>query len=93
MANILQDQYTSVFTEPLPNYNLPEINENQPNLSDIDFSEQDIIEEIDTLSSNAAAGPDGFPAIFLKQVKSQIAAPLSLIWRNILDKGYTPQLT
>ena len=90
MANILQDQYTSVFTKPLPNYDLPEITENQPTLSNIDFSEQDIIQEIDTLSSNAAAGPDGFPAIFLKQVKSQIAAPLYLIWRNILHKAYKP---
>ena len=45
----------------LPNYNVPEIIKNQSNINNIVFSEQDIIKEIDTLSSNAAAGPDGFP--------------------------------
>ena len=92
MANILQDQYASVFTKPLPSYNLPTNNEPISELNDIDFIKNDIIEEINTLSSNSAAGPDGFPAILLKMAKAQLAKPLHLIWRNILDQGHTPKL-
>lgn len=92
MASILQDQYTSVFTKPLPSYNLPTIDRTIPELNDIDFTEDDIIEEINTLSSNSAAGPDGFPAMLLKMAKAQLAKPLHLIWRNILDQGHTPKL-
>jgi len=92
MANILQEQYKTVFTDPLNNYNLPETMDNQSQLNDIDFTEDDIIKEINTLSSNSAAGPDGFPATLLKKANLQLAKPLYLIWRNILDKGHTPQL-
>ena len=92
MASILQDQYTSVFTKPLPSYNFPTIDRTIPELNDIDFTEDDIIEEINTLSSNSAAGPDGFPAMLLKMAKAQLSKPLHLIWRNILDQGHTPKL-
>ena len=48
--------------------------------------------EIGTLSPNSAPGPDGFPAILLLKTKHNIALPLSIIWRNILNKGITPKL-
>ena len=71
MANILQKQYSSVFTEPLQHYDLSEaeIEDNGAHLNDINFMEDNIIEEINTLSSNSAPGPDGFPAILLKMLK------------------------
>ena len=66
MANILQEQYKTVFMEPMQDYDLPEIDEsNTPQLNDIDFTEEEIINIINTLSANSAAGPDGFPAILL----------------------------
>ena len=39
---------------------------------------------------NAAAGPDGFPAIFLKQCKHELATPIYNIWREYLDLSITP---
>ena len=94
MANILQDQYKSVFTPPKSQYNNPDLNPSQvtEKLDYIDFTEEDFIREIQTLSPNSAAGPDGFPAIFLLKNKSQLAKPLRLIWQNILDTGFTPKI-
>ena len=51
-------------------------------ISDIEFSVKDIEEAISDISTTAAAGPDRFPAILLKQCKSQLAKPLFIIWRT-----------
>ena len=93
MANILQNQYKSVFTQPLPNYELPQLDESQtPTLDDFNLSTEEFIKEIGTLSPSSAPGPDGFPAILLQKTKNSIALPLQIIWRNILNKGTTPKL-
>ena len=59
-------------------------------LEDIDFSEQDIIDAIDEIKNNAASGPDGIAAIFLKKCKNSISKPLYHLWRKCLDRGITP---
>ena len=93
MADILSKQYASVFSiprEPLPDpFDI--FNGADPTkLNDIDFTESDIIEAIDELSNNASAGPDGFPAILLKQLKTVLAKPLYLLWRHSLDDSICP---
>ena len=93
MADILSEQYSSVFStlHSVP-VNPDEIfnSTNESHLLDFEFSPEDIIKSIDDISSNAAAGPDGFPAIFLKQCKQEIAIPLYNIWREYLDLSITP---
>ena len=70
MTSILQDQYKSVFTTPKPQYDHPDPDESHfpVHLDDIDFTEEAFIREINTLSANSAAGPDGFPSILLKKI-------------------------
>ena len=73
MAEILQAQYVSVFAKPRQETgNLDSIIEPDISLSDIIFNEQDIENAIDELSNTSAAGPDGFPAVFLKKCKKYI---------------------
>ena len=60
-------QYSSVFTQPMESYEFKENDNSTSQLSDIDLTEADFINEINTLSSNSAPGPDGFPAILLKK--------------------------
>ena len=86
MANILQEQYKSVFTTPKPQFNHPDLDESQipEQLDDIEFTE-DFIRKINTLDINSEAGSIGFPAILLKKNTSQLAKPLNFILRNILD--------
>ena len=66
MADILQDQYCSVFTPPKLIVSALDSNQTEENtlLEEIIFTEEDIIREIDTINTTSAAGPDGLPAIF-----------------------------
>ena len=94
MANILSRQYSSVFSKPSPPINQTKTDDvdddTLPTLSDITFTEKDIIDAIDELKNNSASGPDGLAAIFLKKCKLAIAKPLYHLWRDCLDKGITP---
>ena len=91
---MLQDQYRSVFSSAKDGYNLSTDEELAGDgiLEDIDFTEQDFITEFDTVTVDSAAGPDGFPAIVLKNCKTALAKPLLILWRDNLDKGTTPKL-
>ena len=86
IANILQDQYTSVFSTPKET-DISYPNACQNEIKDIIFVEKDIIEAISTLTPNAAPGPDGFPAVLLKNCKEELAKPISIFWRSSLDLG------
>ena len=91
ISNMLQDQYTSVFSTPTTTDIIhPRICPNS--LSDIIFEERDIIEAISTLTPNSAPGPDGFPAILLKNCKEELAKPLTIFWKNCLDCERTEEI-
>ena len=90
MANILSEQYASVFSVPSGRDRPEEVGENIPTLDNITFTEEDIINAIDELKNNSASGPDGLAAILLKKCKESLAKPLSSLWRECLDRGITP---
>ena len=91
IANILQDQYVSVFSVP-KGTNITHENVCPNLLEDIVFNERDIIEAISSLTPNAAPGPDGFPAVILKNCKEELAKPLTIFWRSCLDQGETKEI-
>ena len=90
MADILQKQFISVFSDP----NNPDIKEpdferlSDCTLDDVIFSINDLLKAIDEIKFNSASGDDGFPAILLKSCKGVLAYPLLLLWRDSLDKGF-----
>ena len=94
MANTLRTQYSSVFSTPLGEPVDPAqlfASDNDPGkLTDFEFSPSDIIKSIEDIAPNAAAGPDGFPAIFLRNCKEELATPLYHILKQGLDDGITP---
>ena len=92
MAAILSKQYSSVFSSPSTDSPVLSQLEDQeiPTLTDITFTEQDIVDAIDELSNTSSSGPDGLAAIFLKKCKLSLAGPLYSLWRDCLDKGITP---
>ena len=91
MANLLSAQYSSVFSKPTdsPYFAMVE-NVNSASITDIDFTEQDIIDAIDELKNTLSSGPDGLAAIFLKKCKTSLSKPLYYLWRKCLDQGITP---
>ena len=92
MAELLQHQYTSVFSDPAskekksPKFANPTRNP----LEDLSFTEEDIekaISEIDTYSSC----PDGdIPAIVLKNCKSELSHPIWKMWYDSMETGIIP---
>ena len=91
MADLLQDQYQSVFSTPKSNEPLV-IDQTIGGLNDIAFTISDIVEAIDEISATSAPGPDGFSAVFLKKCRDAVAKPLYLIWRRFFDDGITPYM-
>ena len=101
MSELLNKQFTSVFTKPKESYKLhnPESffrqNENLENaeaMTDIEFTIDDVIKAVEQLKENSASGPDGWSATFMKKCKIALAVPLSIIWRQSLDTGEIPKV-
>ena len=96
MAELLSQQYKSAFSNPChpetdPGDLFPSDNEIQANsLQDIPFIEKDFSDAMKELRYNAAAGPDGIPAIFLNKCNSALALPLLLLWQKCFNEGVTP---
>ena len=59
-------------------------------LTDINFSENVIIDAIKELSPNSAAGPDGIPSSLLINCASEIAPLLRKLFTTSFLKGYIP---
>ena len=89
------DQYESVFS--IPDLNKVVKNNNSffsdcgvstKGLRNVQITDKDIEKAISTLSSTASAGPDGLPAIFLKNCKASIIQPLKLLFNESIQNSY-----
>ena len=95
IANVLQDHFSSVYSNPAadgvsaPNFSSPPIANPMTNET-MRFTTNDVVEAIGELKCNAAPGPDGVPARLLKGCAQAIAIPLELMWRRSLDEGVVP---
>ena len=93
MADLLQSQYMSVFSDPKSNLKkVPPCNEVSPELGihSINFTCDDIVEAIKEIDVNAASCPDDIPAKVLNRCAEQLAYPLSLIWTKSFEEGAIP---
>ena len=98
IAEMLSEQYNSVFSSPhydnismdtlFPDYEIIDT----PNLSTITFTDTELAEAMNELTSNAAPGPEGFPALLLKRCSTALSPPLARIWRTSLKNGEIPTL-
>jgi hypothetical protein len=85
MSEILSDQYASVWSKPGEDAKCEHHPLNHPNITDINFSPEDIEQAINELSANSAAGPDRFPAILLKKCRLPLSVPLYMLWRQSMN--------
>ena len=92
MSEILQNQYTKVFSDKESgDSNQPQQDTSQiPELHEILISTEDIIKAINQIGSRSAPGPDKIPAILLKECKNEIAPALVMLWQKSLDSGEIP---
>ena len=98
MCKLLLDHFDSVFTTPDPSkivldpksfFSNPLLSD-ASSLTDINFSENVIIDAIKELSLNSAAGPDGIPSSLLINCASEIAPILRKLFTTSFLKGYIP---
>ena len=61
-------------------------------LTDIEITEQIIIDSIHELSSTSAARPDGVPSSLLLKCAAQLAPALKLMFSQSLIHGFIPSL-
>ena len=67
--------------EPVPNI---------PSLTDIKFTEEDILKACAELKSSSAPGADGVPSALLKNCRQELKRPLFILWRCSLNTGIIP---
>ena len=94
MADILQKQFISVFSNP-QNVQMNKISNESVTDSIIDniyFSEEDLSKAIDEINENSGSGGKGFPALLLKSCKSNLTYPLFLLWSTSMETGFIHQM-
>ena len=90
MADILQQQYVSVFSTP----DNPELDYTEPPLvtdttfENFNFTQNDIEAAIDDISKFASGGDDDIPAFVLKECKTSVSYPIFLYWTESLKAGH-----
>ena len=92
MANILTQQYKSVFTTPkyIPDVLLKQ-SKNGNSLSEITISDKDIKEAINNMAIMSALGPDGITASIYKECADQLIYPKKKIWEASLESVKLPE--
>ena len=89
-ANILNDQFSSVFTEE-DTSTIPSLGHStHPDLARISVSEEGVQKLLGGLKIHFAAGPDEIPARLLKEYASELAPALTLIFHHSIKVHYQP---
>ena len=91
MADMLQQQYASVFSDPKTTTNIRiESDDNIPILDDITFTEEDVISAIKEIGEFSSSAEDDIPAYILKHCAAELCYPIMLIWHCSLSSGIVP---
>ena len=84
MAELLQEQYVSVFSNPAAEKQLPHHDGCNAGPK-ITFSQADIEEAIDDMNRDASSTDHDIPALILKECKNNIFYPVFLYGKNPLN--------
>ena len=96
MADLLQEQFSSVFSNPNspdvrdPDFPSPPIQHLQES-EHFKFSDEDIVSAITSIPHNSASGPDGVPSILLKNCAKELCCPIRIIWEESFECGTVPK--
>ena len=96
MADLLQEQFSSVFSDPtcpdVKEPDFPPATISKPSsLDDFIITEEDIVTAITKIPSDSASGPDGVPVTLLKNCARELCCPIKLIWTESFYSSTVPQ--
>ena len=93
LADILQQQFSSVYSDP----NCPDISDPTFTVPPIIRSDSEVVltrdcieEAISEIKLDSAPGPDGIPAILLKKCAASLSDPIYLLWSESMSAGIVP---
>ena len=72
-----------------PDFKCPTVNEAFDD-SNLQFSDNDILDAIKEIKADSAPGPDGIPAILLKACASELCKPIRMIWERSISTSIVP---
>lgn len=91
-AEVLSKFFTSVFTpvtnEVIPDFDIPSVGDNQMPYSDITLSEVKV--KLKNLNVTKSPGPDNIHPRILHELREELAAPLTIIFNDSLDRLQVP---
>lgn len=89
-AQILQNQFTSVFTKEPPG-NVPSLGKvTESLLSNVTITEKMVEDEIKLLKITKSPGPDGIHPLMLTQLAENLKKPLAFLFNKTLETGEVP---
>ena len=90
-ANILQKQFTSVFTVEPPG-DLPSISKKANTiLKNMKVNEKEVKELLDAINPNKSIGPDKLHPRMLKELAKCLSKPITILFNMTLDHGTVPE--
>ncbi|MEW8547322.1 MAG: reverse transcriptase domain-containing protein, partial [Candidatus Thiodiazotropha sp.] len=90
-ANILNTQFTSVFTNE-DTSNVPKLNStDHPSVKSIVVNRKGVLKLLNDINPYKATGPDAIPGRLLKSLSEEVADILCLIFQASLDQGKIPK--
>ena len=94
MAQLLQDQFSSVFSNP-NNPSLKDTTNSLPRVSStfnsFEFNEEDIIEAINEIDPNSSTSNNDIPVKVIKACKHSLAKAFTLLWKDSYTNSSIPQ--
>ena len=93
ICEILKNHFESVFSLPANEVCIENVLEiiGPRCVEDLNFTVEDVKKNIMEISPKAAAGPDGVPAIVLRNCVEELKTPIYMLWRASLSSGYLPE--
>ena len=90
MANLLQDQFKSVYSNPSDSHvKSPVFSPPSCVLDSINFDVSSISKAIHEIG-DSSPGEDGFPSVLLKRCNDALSYPIFLIWKESFASGTIP---
>jgi hypothetical protein len=92
-ASIFNNFFGSVFT--IDNNNVPDTSTLPTpncNISSVDFHCDKVLRALKNLPSKCTRSPDGYPAVFLKNIADAICLPLSMLFQKSMSQGVIPNI-
>ena len=91
-ANIMNNQFTSVFTSEDPLQPLPDLGPSpHPAVSDITITQEGVHKLLCHLNPHKATGPDQVSPGLLNETAKQISPALTLVFQASINQGKVPE--